>query len=111
VRAWTELGLDMYQAHYYPATEKWKRRNFAQQLAAIPPLDQPLWLGELPAHDPSQPQYSVIAALDVCRRAGLCGAAVWRWTEPEAEGTDVALGRIDPAGLKAWGEQAEGEPA
>jgi hypothetical protein len=111
VRAWTEVGLDIYQAHYYPATEKWKRHNFAQQLAAIPPLDQPLWLGELPTRDPSQPQYSVTAALDACRRAGLCGAAVWRWTEPEAQATDVALGRIDPAGLKAWGEQAQGERA
>jgi hypothetical protein len=102
VRAWTELGLDIYQAHYYPATERWKRRNLAQQLAVLPPLDRPLWLGELPMRDPSQPQYSVKAALDACRSAGLCGAAVWRWTEPEAQGTDVAMGRVDPAALKAW---------
>jgi hypothetical protein len=102
VRAWTELGLDIYQAHYYPATERWKRRNLAQQLEVLPPLNRPLWLGELPMRDPSQPQYSVNAALHTCRRAGLCGAAVWRWTEPEAQGTDVAMGRVDPAALKAW---------
>jgi hypothetical protein len=102
VRAWTELGLDIYQAHYYPATERWKRRNLAQQLEVLPPLDRPLWLGELPMRDPSQPQYSVNAALDASRSAGLCGAAVWRWTEPEAQGTDVALGRVDAAALQAW---------
>jgi hypothetical protein len=105
-RAWTEIGLDFYQAHYFPATEKWKRRNLAGQLAVLPPLDKPLWLGELPARDPSHPEYSLVEALRSCRNADLYGAAVWRWTEPEAEGTDVAFGRIDPIKLKAWSEQA-----
>jgi hypothetical protein len=111
VRAWTEIGLDLYQAHYYPAAEKWKRRNLAGQLAVLPPLDKPLWLGELPARDPSHPEYSLMEALRACRNAGLSGAAVWRWTEPEADGTDVALGRVDPAVLKASSEHAKAERA
>jgi hypothetical protein len=102
VRAWTELGLDLYQAHYYPSAEKWKRKSLAEQFTALPPLDKPLWLGELPTRDPSQPNYSLTAALDSCHNAGLCGAAVWRWTEPDADGADVTLGRVDPAVLKAW---------
>jgi hypothetical protein len=110
-RAWTEIGLDFYQAHYFPATEKWKRRNLAGQLAVLPPLDKPLWLGELPASDSSHPEYSLVEALRACRNAGLYGAAVWRWTEPEAEGTDVSFGRIDPIKLKTWSEQAKGEQA
>jgi hypothetical protein len=111
VRAWTEIGLDFYQAHYYPTAEKWKRRNLAGQLAVLPPLDKPFWLGELPARDPSHPEYWLTEALRACWNAGLSGAAVWRWTEPEAEGTDVALGRVDSAALKAWSEHAKAEHA
>jgi hypothetical protein len=112
-RAWTELGLDYYQAHYYPAGERETRRDLAQQLRELPPLDQPLWLGELPARDLSQPRYSLPKALQTCRSAGLCGAAVWRWTEPDVHGTDTALGRVDPAELLAWSasEQAPGRRA
>jgi hypothetical protein len=112
-RAWTELGLDYYQAHYYPAGERETRRDLAQQLQELPPLDQPLWLGELPARDLSQPGYSLPNALEICRSAGLCGAAVWRWTEPEVHGTDTALGRVDPAELLAWSvsERARGQRA
>ena len=102
VRAWTEIGLDLYQAHYYPRAERWKRRNLAQQLAILPTLDRPLWLAELPAQDPFYPEYSLPQALDSCRNAGLCGAAIWRWTEPDPQGTDEALGRIDPDLLRAW---------
>jgi hypothetical protein len=110
VRAWTEIGLDYYQAHYYPAGEAETRRDLAEQLRAMPTLDQPLWLGELPARDPSQRNYSFPQSLDICRSAGLCGAAVWRWTEPDAHGTDVAHGRVDPVELLAWntGEPGEG---
>lgn len=104
VRAWTELGLDYYQAHYYPAGERDTRRNLAQQLEALEPLDRPLWLGEIPARDPSDPRYSLPHALEICQSAGLCGAAIWRWTQPEAEGTDVAFGRIDPGELLTWKE-------
>jgi hypothetical protein len=102
VRAWTELGLDYYQAHYYPAAETDTRQDLAQLLAGLPPLDRPLFLGELPARDLSRPHYSLPGALDLCRAAGLSGAAVWRWTEPDAHGTDVAFGRVDPQELKAW---------
>jgi hypothetical protein len=104
VRAWTELGLDYYQAHYYPGGEAAKRSDLAQQLASLAPLDQPLWLGELPARHDSQPSYSLPRTLDICRSAGLCGAAVWRWTEPEAHGTDSAAGRVDPMELMTWAE-------
>jgi hypothetical protein len=112
-RAWTALGLDYYQAHYYPAGERETRRDLAQQLRELPPLDQPLWLGELPARDLSQPRYCLPKALQICRNAGLCGAAVWRWTEPDAHGTDTAVGRVDPAELLAWSasERAEGQRA
>jgi hypothetical protein len=111
VRAWTELGLDYYQAHYYPAGEAETRRDLAQQLATMPPLKKPLWLGELPARDLSQPGYSLAQALNVCQNAGLCGAAVWRWTKPDLQGSDVALGRVDPDELIAWSasERAEGQ--
>jgi hypothetical protein len=102
VRAWTELGLDVYQAHYYPAAENELRKDLAQQLATVGPLDQPLWLGELPPRDPARPHYSFSQMLEVCRKAGLCGAAVWRWTEPHTHGTDLELGRVDPAELRAW---------
>lgn len=106
VRAWTDLGLDYYQAHYYPAAEEETRLDLAQQLAALTPLDQPLWLGELPARPPAHPHYSLCDALEICRAAGLCGAAVWRWTEPEAGGADVMVGRIEAAELKAWSRRA-----
>ncbi|HYA78835.1 MAG TPA: hypothetical protein VED65_00735 [Candidatus Bathyarchaeia archaeon] len=113
VRAWTELGLDYYQAHYYPAAEEETKRDLAQQLMNLPPLDKPLWMGELPARDPAHPRYSLHQSLELCRSAGLCGAAVWRWTEPESQGTDVAIGRVDPAELKAWSasERSEGQRA
>src|SRR5271169_1216212 len=102
VRAWMELGLDYYQAHYYPQGEPGIHEDLVEQLSTLPPLDQPLWLGELPARDPTQPDYSLPVALEICRAAGLYGVAVWRWTEPEADGTDGAIGRIDRAALKAW---------
>jgi hypothetical protein len=102
VRAWTELGLDYYQAHFYPSSEKDTRKDLAQQLEALPALDKPLWLGELPARDASQADYSLRHALEICKAAGLCGAAVWRWTEPDVHGTDVALGRVDPSELLSW---------
>jgi hypothetical protein len=112
VRAWTEIGLDLYQAHYYPATEGTKR-SLAQQLEKLPVLDQPLWLGELPARDAAQNEYSLPVALSACREAGMRGAAVWRWTQPEAEGTDVGIGRVDAAVLEAWSrsERATGRGA
>jgi len=109
VRAWTTLGLDCYQAHYYPSSEVENRRNLAQQLVTLPPLDKPLWLGELPARDPSCPDYFLREALDACRSFGLCGAAVWRWTESEAEGSDGAVGRVEPAELVAWSRSEEAQ--
>ncbi len=102
VRAWSEVGLDYYQAHFYPAGEAETRRGLAQQLAALAPLDKPLWLGELPARDVSRPHYSLLEALATCRRAGLSGAAVWRWTEPQSHGGDHSIGRVNPADLIAW---------
>jgi len=110
VRAWTGLGLDYYQAHYYPAAEAETGRSLAEELTALSSLDRPLWLGELPARDPVRPDYSLRQALAASRRAGLCGAAVWRWTEPGPEGTDQALGRIEPAELKAWSRETR-DPA
>lgn len=102
VRAWMELGLDFYQAHYYPAAEGEAKSSLAQSLLPLRSLDQPLWLGELPAHDVSGSGYSVENALDLCRSAGLYGAAVWRWTKPAAAGTDAGAGQIEPAVLRSW---------
>jgi len=113
VRAWSELPLDFFEAHYYPSTEKETNASLAQQLADLAALDRPLWLGELPARDTSGADYSLTGALDQCRAAGLCGAAVWRWTKPEAQGSDVAIGQVDPAQLLAWSgsERADAQNA
>ena len=102
VRAWSELGLDFYQAHYYPVQDPSGKSGLAKQLACLPPLDKPLWLGELPAADDQASGYSLKAALTQCREAGLLGAAVWRWTAPEKTGADAHLGCVDPNILSAW---------
>lgn len=105
MRAWSEIGLDLLQAHYYPRIEKDQKGGLDDQLKKLEPQDQlgaPLWLGELPAQEPASPEYSVEAALDACKAAGLAGAAVWRWRNPEAGGSDAALGAADPAALQAW---------
>jgi hypothetical protein len=104
VRAWNELGLDFYQAHYYPAVERDTGADLVKQLATFRSLDRPLWLGELPAHD-SASHYSLEKALGDCRDAGLVGAAVWRWTKPEETGSDRAIGCVEPATLQAWSGQ------
>src|SRR5262249_12121543 len=102
LRAWSEIGLDILQAHYYPQLEKARARALAGQLARLTLLAQPIWLGELPARDPSVPDYSLEAALTACRDAGLAGAAIWRWRPPEPAGCDVAFGSVEPGTLSAW---------
>jgi hypothetical protein len=102
VRAWSELGLNFYQTHYYPAQDSSGKSGLAKQLACLPPLDKPLWLGELPAADDEASGYSLKKSLTECREAGLLGAAVWRWTAPEKTGTDAHLGSVDPQILSSW---------
>ena len=102
VRAWSELGLDIYQAHYYPVQDPSGKSGLARQLACLPSLDKPLWLGELPAADDHASSYSLKSALTECRDAGLLGAVIWRWTAPEKTGTDAHLGRVNPEILSAW---------
>lgn len=102
VRAWTEIGLDFYQAHCYPTEGKNAETELVRQLAAVPSLDQALWLGELPAHDAKHPDYAMEAALSRCQNAGLLGAAIWRWTAPEPTGTDGRFGSVDPGRLSVW---------
>ena len=102
VRAWSELGLDFYQAHFYPVQDPSGKSSLAKQLACLPPLDKPLWLGELPAAEDEGAGYSLRTSLSQCRDAGLLGAAVWRWTPPERTGTDAHLGSVDPKILSAW---------
>jgi hypothetical protein len=106
VRAWHEIGLDFYQAHYYPSKERDSRAELGKQLATLESLDKPLWMGELPARDPS-PHYSLGQALSICRDAGVLGAAVWRWTKPEETGTDAAIGCVDRATLQAWSAKSQ----
>jgi hypothetical protein len=102
VRAWSELGLDFYQAHYYPVQDPSGKSSLAKQLACLSLLDKPLWLGELPAADDAGSGYSLRPSLTQCRDAGLLGVAVWRWTTPERTGTDAHLGSVDPKVLTAW---------
>ena len=99
--AWNELPLDFYQAHYYPCAERETAGGLAQQLADLCLLDKPLWLGEIPARDATDRNYSLPQTLDLCRDAGLHGAAIWRWREPESHGTDLAIGHVSADELKA----------
>jgi len=111
VRAWAELGLDFYQAHYYPKHDSARCSGLGKHLATLPALDQPLWLGELPAHDETSPGYALESSLTHCSAAGLLGAAVWRWTPPEKTGTDLHLGHIDPNVLRAWNSAEHSQKA
>jgi hypothetical protein len=108
LRAWSEIGLDLQQAHYYPQLEKDQPLSLAAQLAGLLGLSEPLWVGELPARDPSVPDYSLEAALTTCRQARLAGAGVWRWRPPEPAGSDVAFGSVQPETLSAWLSQSSG---
>jgi hypothetical protein len=113
VRAWAEVGLDFYQAHYYPASEAEAGMGFAAQLASLQQLERPLWIGELPVSDPGSSDYSLMRALNACRDADLYGAAVWRWTVPEPTGSDLAIGCVEPDALQAWSksERAQNQRA
>jgi hypothetical protein len=102
VRAWSEIGLDHLQAHYYPQLERDQPLSLSQQLADIADLAHPLWIGELPANDSSSPDYSLEAALTACRDADLFGAGIWRWRPPGPGGSDVAFGSVQPEILSAW---------
>jgi hypothetical protein len=108
LRAWSEIGLDLLEAHYYPQLEKDQNLSLASQLAGFTDLALPLWLGELPARDPAVPDYSLEAALSACREAGLAGAGIWRWRLPEPAGSDVAFGSIEPERLSAWLSESAG---
>jgi hypothetical protein len=104
-RAWSELALDFQQVHYFPQSERDQDADLAAQLRALEPeeaFERPLWLGALPACDPGTPEYSLEAALDTCKAAGLAGAAVWRWRGPEPGGPDEKYGAVDPEALRAW---------
>jgi hypothetical protein len=102
LRAWSELDLDILQAHYYPSIGIRREPALVRQLHALADLDKPLWLGELPAQFPSSKSYSLEGALTVCRDAGLSGAAVWRWTTPGPEGSDLEIGTVNPNALQSW---------
>jgi len=106
VRAWSEIGLDLLQAHYYPQLERDQNFSLAQQLAGLADLAKPMWLGELPASDAGSPEYSLSGALTICRDAGLVGAGIWRWRAPEAGGADAEFGCVEPETLMAWSAQA-----
>jgi hypothetical protein len=106
VRAWSEIGLDHLQAHYYPKLERDQDLSLAQQLDGLADLARPLWLGELPANDPESPEYSLGGALSCCQQAELAGAGVWRWRPPEPGGNDVAFGFVEPQTLLAWNKRS-----
>lgn len=111
MRAWREVGLDFYQAHYYPAAER-DAGDLAVQLVSYSRLEKSLWLGEIPARDLAA-TYTLAKALDACSDAGIIGAAVWRWTRPSADDSDPSVGAVEPAILKGWntGERAQRQRA
>lgn len=111
VRAWTELELDFCQAHYYPSPGKDCSAELAKQCASLRSLDRPLWLGALPARDGRATGYSLESTLNRCQDAGLMGAAVWRWTAPEATGTDRDVGSVDPQLLASWCSRSRAKSA
>jgi hypothetical protein len=102
VRAWSEIGLDYLQAHYYPEQERDQKLSLGQQLASVAQFATRLFIGELPANDPATPDYSLLGALDACRDAGIAGAGIWRWRQPEPGGQDVAFGFVEPGTLAGW---------
>ena len=102
LRAWSEIGLDLWQAHYYPRLESDQPLSLAEQLATLAYASHQLWLGELPGRDPSVPAYYLDRALTACRDAGLAGAGIWRWRPPEPGGPDEAFGSIQAETLSAW---------
>jgi len=108
VRAWSEIGLDLLEAHYYPQSERGEKRSLAQRLDSLSDLAPALWLGELPAEAPASPEYSLLDALTVCRDAGLRGAGIWRWRRPEPGGSDAAFGFIEPQTLLEWTTRSSG---
>lgn len=106
LRAWSEIGLDLPQAHYYPSAESGEPLSLEEQLADLNDVTSKLWLGELPARDPSTPEYSLESALTSCRQAGLAGAGIWRWRPPDPGGSDERFGTIQPDMISAWLEQS-----
>ena len=111
VRAWSEIGLDLYQAHYYPQAERDEKTSLSGQLAALRDLDRPLWLGEIPPRDPKAPEYSCNAAVETCRSSQLAGASVWRWRPPEEGGSDSDLGFVDASFFTALNAKSTGTSA
>jgi hypothetical protein len=111
LRAWSEIDLDFYQGHFYPPRSNDPNATLARLLHSLRALDKPLWVGELPARDATLPGYKIQSALDECREAGALGAAVWRWTTPEANGTDVNFGCVDPQILMAWNTSSRARSA
>jgi hypothetical protein len=104
VRAWSEIGLDLSQAHYYPQLERDQKLSLSQQLDSLGDLASRTWIGELPANDPASRDYSLIETLTLCRDAGCAGAGVWRWRPPDADGRDMSFGSVTAETLAAWTE-------
>ena len=65
-------GFEGHEARWQRSGMPVKRRNFGK----------PLWLGELPACDPANSNYSLLSALNACRNAHLSGAAAWLGQPP-----------------------------
>ena len=99
VRAWMELGRDFYEAHYYPAAEG--ESTLAESLPAVERLERPLWLGELPARDPSVPGYRLADALN-CRN-GQSGRASRTCSSREL---DLFKARRDEDGVNLFARRA-----
>jgi hypothetical protein len=107
---WTDVDLDYYEVHFYPATESDQPgsciRKFAEALSQTT-LDRPLWLGEFPANDPAVPEYSMQEILDLCWKKELAGACIWKWRKPAKGEEAPEYGTPDISVLKAWSEAHE----
>lgn len=105
MEAWKEIGLDIYQAHFYSEAEADQTLSLSDQLKKLNPvqsLDKPLLLGELPALDPTNTAYSLENSLDASLAAKLAGAGIWRWRKSDAGTPDEKFGIVDGAMVRDW---------
>jgi hypothetical protein len=103
LHAWRELGLDLYQAHWYPKLER--GAPLARPVSELE-LDRPLLLGEFPSRVSPEELQRIV---DTARAAGYAEAFVWSILA-EDPATDFAAAeaalfrpasvnaRVEPAG-------------
>jgi hypothetical protein len=96
-----DLGLDVYQPHWY---DKLEARAPLDSALGEARLDRPAWLGELPT---AGSRHSVETLLARARRAGYSGAFIW-----SVEASDHASDSVTalPA-VRRWAASLQPEPS